>query len=145
MFYLNNASNIRFATDPCTPNICNSGRCIKSGPLDYDCNCETALGFYGTHCELREYIRWFNYRDKFKIASIVIKLLQSIRRLLKMRQCFSIACSCTIRGSVSRDDCNPSTGQCDCWHGYTGRRCDNCTVGYEKNERGVCSGIENII
>ena len=75
----------------------------------------------------------------------ILKLLQSIRRLLKMRQCFSIACSCTIRGSVSRDDCNPSTGQCDCWHGYTGRRCDNCTVGYEKNERGVCSGIENII
>ena len=42
--------------DPCAQNPCKSGSCNKTSPVDYECICEPGKGFYGRHCEKREYI-----------------------------------------------------------------------------------------
>ncbi|VDP99180.1 unnamed protein product [Trichobilharzia regenti] len=41
-------------------------------------------------------------------------------------------CNCSIDGSLvgTEDQCDLTTGQCKCRHGYTGRACDQCALGF---------------
>ncbi|CAH8598195.1 unnamed protein product [Heterobilharzia americana] len=41
-------------------------------------------------------------------------------------------CNCSVAGSLlgSEDQCDLITGQCSCKHGYTGRACDQCSLGF---------------
>ncbi|XP_067398247.1 multiple epidermal growth factor-like domains protein 9 [Emydura macquarii macquarii] len=48
-------------------------------------------------------------------------------------------CNCSAFGSASVNECNTSTGQCECHKGYAGLRCENCTEGYHLNQTsGLC-------
>lgn len=38
-------------------------------------------------------------------------------------------CECDIAGSIGQT-CNSGTGQCNCKEGYTGRQCNECSIGY---------------
>nr|XP_006129146.2 multiple epidermal growth factor-like domains protein 9 [Pelodiscus sinensis] len=48
-------------------------------------------------------------------------------------------CNCSSLGSASVNECNTSTGQCECLTGYTGLWCENCEEGYLMNQTsGLC-------
>ncbi|XP_041090252.1 multiple epidermal growth factor-like domains protein 9 isoform X2 [Polyodon spathula] len=48
-------------------------------------------------------------------------------------------CNCSSTGSPSMDQCNETTGQCECYPGYTGLQCTDCEEGYFTNGTGeVC-------
>ncbi|XP_041095115.1 multiple epidermal growth factor-like domains protein 9 isoform X1 [Polyodon spathula] len=48
-------------------------------------------------------------------------------------------CNCSSTGSPSLDQCNETTGQCECYPGYTGLQCTDCEEGYFTNGTGeVC-------
>ncbi|XP_074871776.1 multiple epidermal growth factor-like domains protein 9 [Carettochelys insculpta] len=48
-------------------------------------------------------------------------------------------CNCSALGSASVNECNTSTGQCECHTGYTGLQCENCKEGYFMNQTsGLC-------
>ena len=49
------------------------------------------------------------------------------------------ACGCSVIGSSS-STCD-IFGKCPCKVGYSGKKCDQCQIGYTKDRSGACIGI----
>ncbi|XP_043913943.1 multiple epidermal growth factor-like domains protein 9 [Protopterus annectens] len=42
-------------------------------------------------------------------------------------------CNCSSTGSTNVHQCNATTGQCQCFHGYSGKQCEVCEDGFYHN------------
>ena len=59
---------------------------------------------------------------------------------VKANRQLAIYCACNKEGSRNMN-CDPKTGQCECYPNYSGLNCDKCADGFETPPE--CTGIES--